>query len=86
MLAINDLFEAINSAGTFSTDKEFHRYTLTHDSDNVLQSAVQTSDAMGGDVYGISGIYQEQATSTQFIRTKSFSGWKRSFLPCLSRK
>ena len=75
MLAINDLFEAINSAGTFSTDKEFHRYTLTHDSDNVLQSAVQTSDAMGGDVYGISGIYQEQATSTQFIRTKSFSGW-----------
>ncbi len=75
MLLINELMTAINSATTFSTEKETHRYKLVHNNAGVLQEANLTSDALGGDVYGITGLYQQTTGYPKYIKTKDFSAW-----------
>ena len=75
MLLINDLMTAINNASTFSTEKTTQRYELVHDNSGVLQEANLTSKDLGGDVYGITGLYQQTAGYPQYIRTKDFSDW-----------
>ena len=73
MVVLNDLLEAINSAGNFSTEKTSKHYELVHDSNRVLQKANETAAALGGDVYSISGI--ETTNYRPFVKTKNFSGW-----------
>lgn len=75
LLILNDLFEAINNAGEFSTEKTAKHYSLSHDENSgVLTEATLTGQNIGPTVYGISGIYISNSVSP-YIKTKDFAGW-----------
>ncbi len=73
MIALNNLLSAINSGGTFTTDMLTARYELVHDEYGVLNRANLTDQEMGGNVYGIRGIYT--TSFAPFVRSKNFAGW-----------
>ena len=48
---------------------------LEHNENGVLTAAIKSSEPIGGDVYGISGIYCSSPKNRAFIKKKSFADW-----------